>query len=257
MQENGYYDDMTDFLFGNCKDMSPIEKLKIFDYYNQLILDNKLFKDSIFYDGTIVNPYYFGQNDPKWAKVSYSFKDSKGTIGSSACGPTSFAMVASTLLNREITPVETADLAEKNNFRKSSGTDISFFTFAAKYYGIEEPETLNGNDTEKLIKLLSDKKHIAIALMKKGNFTKQGHYIVILSWEKIKDKIFFSINDPVLKNKNYNDANNLIIPKLTQGKVKATDTILKKEAVNYVVFKTNSSIMKSPYMQLEQYEVLH
>lgn len=82
----------------------------------------------------LLTPVYFSQVDSRWSNKMYSKKNDKSqTIGTSGCGPTSMAMILSTLLGREITPVELCDFALKNGYRTlDSGTSWMFYKAVAK-----------------------------------------------------------------------------------------------------------------------------
>ena len=69
-------------------------------------------------------PVYYSQRDGRWTSRPYTvISDPRQTIGSSGCGPTCAAMIVSTWVNPQITPVEMCAYALKKGFRtNNSGT---------------------------------------------------------------------------------------------------------------------------------------
>lgn len=100
-----------------------------------------------------------------------------GTIASSGCGPTAAAMVLTYLTGETVTPVETADYSVKNGFRvEGNGTYDALFPSIAEEYGLKctkQDQTINNIETS-----LSEG-NVIIAHMGKGEFTNDGHYIVL------------------------------------------------------------------------------
>ena len=118
---------------------------------------------------------YYMQYDPRWWHKMYWSK----SMSASACGPTSFAMVASMLWKRQVLPPEVADWSLKNWHRlNGKWTDWSFMQDAAKEYWIG-CENIWKNQN-RLIEMLKAWKKI-ISSMWPWHFTSWGHYIV-LSW---------------------------------------------------------------------------
>ena len=126
--------------------------------------------------------YVFYQSDYSY----YAWGDSNGgTIAGCGCGPTSFAMVVSSLLNKNITPIETCEWCSSNGYYiDRSGTDgEKYFPAAANYYGINCQITTN--ISEVVSALQSGKLVIANpqGASKGGNnlFTNNGHFMVLYS----------------------------------------------------------------------------
>lgn len=143
------------------------------------------------YDGKI-QPYY--QNDYKDAYCT----GSSTTIASSGCGPTSMAIVVSSLLGEKHDPVELAKFSCDNGYRiPSQGTSWAFFAAAGKKYGLKVQEV--GNDKkgqDEVLAALNTGKKLVIASTYKKPFTSKGHYIVLTSH---KDGDVF-VQDPNKKN---------------------------------------------------------
>ncbi len=117
---------------------------------------------------------YYNQMEEPWASHSYG---GGTTIKSSGCGPTSMAIVLSTLTGTTVDPITMADWSLKNGYRVyHAGTSRGLFPAAAKEWGVE-CEGLQKN-SRKVVSALSSGR-LVIAIMGPGDFTKQGHYIVL------------------------------------------------------------------------------
>lgn len=140
---------------------------------------------------------YYSQADSRWANVMYSsIGDSSQTMKSSACGPTSAAMVVSSSKGA-ILPTTMAQLAIDNGYRTAnSGTAWSYFNFVADYFDFNEYHSTGNFDT--MLSYLSQKddnrnnKYYVIASCGAGLFTSGGHYIVLVS----DDDGTITIHDP-------------------------------------------------------------
>ena len=118
---------------------------------------------------------YFNQLDKKYADVMYG---ASGTIGTSGCGPTSLAIVVSSLGSRIVDPIEMAKWSVANGGRcEGNGSYHSLIPNAAKAFGLNVQGNVQ-NEPQKIVDALADGK-LVIALMGKGHFTKAGHYIVL------------------------------------------------------------------------------
>lgn len=96
------------------------------------------------------------------------------TISSAGCGPTSFAMIASYLLDRTITPPDAIKWCGAEYF--DDGTDYPYFAAAAQHFGCGSV-TQTYSDSEAL-NALKNKRPI-ISNQGVGIFTAGGHYIVL------------------------------------------------------------------------------
>lgn len=135
---------------------------------------------------------YYSQIDSRWKNESYtSIGDYSQTIGSSGCGPTSAAIVI-TSIKGTITPSEMGNLYVERGYRSAnSGTYFSAFRWTADYFGISDfQETYSFDDAIDLLK----NNHYVIASCGSGLFTYGGHYIVLYSLEGDTIKIY----DPYL-----------------------------------------------------------
>ena len=137
--------------------------------------------------GSMVNgfPYYM-QNDSQWGQHPYG---SHGTLSSSACGPTSMAMVMKSY-GANVTPVETADWSAANGFRESNGTGWGYFKAIGNTIGLDVNQFQG--DTGRVKQDLQNGIPV-IGSMRPGNFTKKGHFIVFTGMDS-KGNIY--VNDP-------------------------------------------------------------
>lgn len=129
----------------------------------------------------ITDTVYYNQYDYK--DVPYRYNDDPNdseyytTIGNSGCGPTCAAIVLSTFLDEEITPVTMCDYSISKGHLGAGGTSIAFFDDVLNEYNMDytkkEPTASN------IISSLEDGNYIIIN-MGNGTFTGgAGHYIVL------------------------------------------------------------------------------
>lgn len=134
---------------------------------------------------------YYSQIDGRWKNTMYSnHNDYAQTIGSSGCGPTSAAMVVSSIKG-SITPDTMARLYVDYGYRSAnSGTYWSAFRWTADVFNIGYTETSN---LDTVVEKLNDNNYV-IASCGNGLFTYGGHFIVITGEEDGYLKIY----DPYL-----------------------------------------------------------
>lgn len=127
------------------------------------------------------------QWDKRWGYVPYG----ESCIGLSGCAPTCVSMVVITLTdNEEATPDKIAAYAQNTGYYvENTGTAWSFMTEGVSHFGIEGRElSLSKNMVMNELK----QGHPVICSMRPGDFTSQGHFIVLV---KVQDgKIM--VNDP-------------------------------------------------------------
>lgn len=136
---------------------------------------------------------YYSQVDSRWRdKIYSSTGNSSQTIGTSGCGPTSAAMVVSSIRGT-ITPNTMADLFVANGYRSANdGTYWSAFRYVADKWNIGYTET---NDIRKAVQLIENKNYV-ICSVGNGLFTTGGHFIVLIGAEGDYIKVY----DPYLYN---------------------------------------------------------
>ena len=136
---------------------------------------------------------YYSQLDSRWSSKIYSSIENKSqTIGSSGCGPTSAAMVVSSIKGN-ITPDTMAELYTKYGYRSANqGTYWSAFKWTADIFDIGYSECYKLDDA---VTKLKDNNYI-IASCNQGLFTYGGHFIVLVGIEGDYIKVY----DPYLYN---------------------------------------------------------
>lgn len=146
---------------------------------------------------TISTTVYYSQIDSRWANHPYtSVGKASQTIGSSGCGPTSAAMVVSTIKG-VVRPDTMGDLYVKYGFRSAdNGTYASAFQWTANKYGIEFSRVYNVDNMINLVR----NDYIVVVSCSSGLFTTGGHYIVVYGIEGNTLKIY----DPYLYSGKFN-----------------------------------------------------
>ena len=134
---------------------------------------------------------YYSQLDNRWKNQMYSsVGNSTQTIGTSGCGPTSSAMVVSSIKGN-ITPNEMANLYMQYGYRSANqGTYWSAFKWTADVFDIGYSECYKLDDA---VAKLKDN-HYIIASCNQGLFTYGGHFIVLTGVEGDYIKVY----DPYL-----------------------------------------------------------
>lgn len=133
------------------------------------------------YTGTGV-PQYF-QCDDQWGSLMFGSGGVHGSSGSSicasGCGPTSFAMMATALLGKNILPSETADVAGRAGmYVPGAGSSWEITKTLARYYGLQY-EDLGTCDVNVISQYLRDGWMIHTSGKGSAPFTSGGHYIGI------------------------------------------------------------------------------
>ena len=136
---------------------------------------------------------YYSQLDNRWRYNMYSsVRDASQTIGTSGCGPTSSAMVVSSIKGN-ITPDSMANLYVNYGYRSANqGTYWSAFKWTADVFDIGYSECYKLDDA---VAKLKDN-HYIIASCNQGLFTYGGHFIVLTGVEGDYIKVY----DPYLYN---------------------------------------------------------
>lgn len=134
---------------------------------------------------------YYSQLDNRWKNQMYSsINNVSQTIGTSGCGPTSSAMVVSSIKGN-ITPNEMANLYMQYGYRSANqGTYWSAFKWTADVFDIGYSECYKLDDA---VAKLKDNNYI-IASCNQGLFTYGGHFIVLVGVEGDYIKVY----DPYL-----------------------------------------------------------
>lgn len=181
--------------------------------------DAQVEQENISYDGTntgnglsllgeCTGLTYYSQADSRWANKPYTVTNSKSqTMKSSACGPTSAAMVVSSSKGA-ILPTTMAQLFVDNGYRtKNNGTAWACWPFIADYFDFNEYYTTTSFSTmSDYLKTDKDKDGIAdyfvVASVGNGLFTTGGHYIVLVA----DNNSTITVYDPYLYNGKFDTA---------------------------------------------------
>ena len=99
-----------------------------------------------------------------------------GSIASSGCGPTSFAMIASYLTGTQITPIDAVAWCGNSYYMPGVGTYWSYFQAAASHFGCGT--VIQTGDPNAVLRALSEG-HPVISSQRAGLFTSGGHFIVL------------------------------------------------------------------------------
>ena len=141
------------------------------------------------YNGAV----YYRQGDDRWGQMDYG----TGSIAASGCGPTSAAMLISSLTGQPITPDETAAWSVANGYRiPNEGTAFDFFPAVAKQYGLELTPT--EDYTGSLMDSLRSGYPAILSGAGPAPFTNGGHLLFAVGADPNNSNNVI-INDPVNK----------------------------------------------------------
>lgn len=129
----------------------------------------------------------FLQWDERWAYIPYG----DANIGMAGCGPTCLSMVIVGLThNSKATPAQIAKYSSEHGYYvQGQGTSWSLMTDVSRQYNIKASWLSN---SEQSMKAALDEGKMLICSVGKGDFTIQGHFIVIYGYTEDG----FLINDP-------------------------------------------------------------
>ena len=159
-----YTKNLTLFLNDGCYQVIPASEFSDPDY----CYDGVVFAD----EQTEVD--YYIKYDERCRDLPYGTDN----IGGYACGPTSMAIVISSLTDETVDPPTMARWAyEKGHWCSGSGSYRSVVSGACEAWGLSVSKCPR-EDPQKLIDALAGGK-LVVAIMGPGHFTKGGHYIVL------------------------------------------------------------------------------
>jgi len=131
------------------------------------------YEGAVFTDGAVPVVYY-SQRDPRWCDLPYG----TDTIGGSACGPASMAIVVSSLTPRRVDVPHMAYWAyEQGYWCAGSGSYRALISGACKAWGL--PVEKCPRDRPERIREALRAGKLVVAIMGPGHFTRGGHYIVL------------------------------------------------------------------------------
>lgn len=119
---------------------------------------------------------YFNQGEEPWGSLPYG----DSTIGVAGCGPTSLAIVISTLTGQTVNPQTTAAFAINNGeYVSGAGTAHSFPTNAASHWGLT-CERVGKDRMDEVVQALKDGKMV-VEICEAYTITggSDGHFIVL------------------------------------------------------------------------------
>ena len=126
-------------------------------------------------EGTSANVVYYNQKDPKWADKIYG---GNNTISVYGCGPTTFAMLVSSLTEETLTPDQMAKWAYDNGFFcENSGSYHSIIPEGSAAWGLNV-QSVTDYTAENITSLISTG-NLIVVLMGNGHFTENGHFLIL------------------------------------------------------------------------------
>ena len=132
-----------------------------------------------------------GMQIPHYLQTDYgNIPYGGGSIASSGCGPTSFAMIASYLTGTTITPIDAISWCGNSYYKPGVGTYWSYFQAASDHFGCGT--VTQTSDPNQVLQALSEG-HPVISSQRAGLFTSGGHFIV-LRGVTARGKVL--VNDP-------------------------------------------------------------
>lgn len=228
--------ELEEYYYKNYKELS--KRVKYMN--NQLQEDyDDIRSNSLDYNILLNGKYekeikYFNQEDERWA--SFPYRTSDNPLGKTGCGVTAMAMIQSTMKELEVTPIDMAKYSIDNGYCNND-TSIEFFERIAKDESYKlNLEKFNGDEITKVKRLLSDGKHIAVALMRPGDFTTEGHYLVLYGIETIDGINYFNALDSNMDNKNYKDNGNIIYNNPKDGFIKVKSSLFLEQCIQFWIY---------------------
>lgn len=182
------------------------EAQRIFEQYASSTVGSSgaSLKGDCYYTSTD-NFTYYDQYDPKWSGLRFGSGGINGssgnTIGAAGCGPTSFAMLATALLGRDILPSETADIAGKAGmYMDGVGSSWDLTKTLANSYSLDyEHINVSGLNTDQVIEKINEYLKNGWMIHTSGSgsspFTTGGHYIGIRGLTKDGKWLIADSND--------------------------------------------------------------
>ncbi|AGK97115.1 C39 family peptidase [Clostridium pasteurianum] len=169
--------------FFTVNELNVVKDLRSQYGYEQLInpKDNSYVESSglnfsgiSFKDGA-TEVVYYNQADERWKDKPYG---RTGTIGRSGCGPTSLSIVVSSFTDKKVDPVQMSKWAYENGYYcEGAGSYHTLIPDGAKHFGLKV-EGCTSSEPQRIVDALSQGK-LVIAIMAKGHFTRNGHFIVL------------------------------------------------------------------------------
>lgn len=144
-------------------------------------------------DGFIVTVVSNVSDFRYYDQTQYDYPYGDDTIAGSGCGPTAFAMVASTLTGKTVTPIDAVEWCGNNYYIYNAGTRWDYFGVAASRFGVKLESQVGAYEFDKVIAALKKGK-LVISSQGAGRFTKGGHFIVLAGLDEKGKIIVFDPN---------------------------------------------------------------
>lgn len=124
--------------------------------------------------GGVLPLIYYNQAESPWCDMSFG----PDPIATHGCGPTTMAMVISSLTESNVDPGEMSSWASENGYcAPGSGSYLSIVEGASSAYGLSV-SSWESRDSADLLQALASG-NIFVALMTRGHFTNGGHFIIL------------------------------------------------------------------------------
>jgi hypothetical protein len=145
--------------------------------------------------------FYNQSTDKRWASKPYPYAaGGSNTISASGCGPSSLAMVISTLGNKILNPYQVGQLVQK--YHVSGGTDMNGAIKIVETYGLKQHKL--GSNLQKEVRDTVEGGGLVIMSANPASpFTQAGHFVVIRAVSDDGSK--FYVGDPADDNSNGQD----------------------------------------------------
>ncbi len=182
--QNYTYEKVIELFYGE-----PIQTISDGNYTSNISYVDSTFGKVTYYNQNDYGNYYYSSNVSNHQFIGSSGK--WATIASHGCGPTSAAIVASSMLNRAITPIETTQKICARGGCTSGGT---YNDYLGQLLRDEYKLSVKmSNNNQEVINALGTGKSLVIVLMGPGTFTSGGHFIVLTG---VNQKGQVSVADP-------------------------------------------------------------
>lgn len=129
---------------------------------------------NVTYTDGATNVVYYNQYDERYANKPYGTDN----VGHYGCGPSSMAIVVSSLTSERVDPAQMAEWAYQHGYWcKGQGSYRSLIPGAAEAWGLMV-SSCGKSEPQRIADALSEGK-LVVAIMSKGHFTSGGHFIVL------------------------------------------------------------------------------
>ena len=141
---------------------------------------NQFSGQDVSYEGVIFEQgetkvVYYSQYDVRWKNLPYG----DATIGQAGCGPTSMAMIISSLTDKTVDPIQMCNWSSsKGYYVPGAGTAWSFVPGAASNWGLPCRDMGKGN-AQAVVSALSQGKLVIMSTGSGSYYQGDGHFLVL------------------------------------------------------------------------------